>query len=75
MQPVIKLDGVQKIFYTDEVETHVLAGINLQVEGEGTFPSQVHPAAASPRCCRLAIRMARIAAKESKIFLPSSTAM
>jgi len=28
---LIKLDGVKKVFYTDEVETHALAGIHLQI--------------------------------------------
>jgi len=30
-QPVITLSGVTKVFYTDEVETHALAGINLEI--------------------------------------------
>jgi putative ABC transport system ATP-binding protein len=30
-QPLITLDGIKKIFYTDEVETHALAGIHLEV--------------------------------------------
>jgi len=28
-QNLIKLDGVKKVFYTDEVETHALGGIHL----------------------------------------------
>jgi len=28
-QPLINLDGVTKVFYTDEVETHALAGSHL----------------------------------------------
>jgi putative ABC transport system ATP-binding protein len=31
-QPLINLDGVTKIFYTDEVETHALAGIHLEIQ-------------------------------------------
>ena len=31
-QPLIHLDGVKKIFYTDEVETHALAGIHLEIQ-------------------------------------------
>src|SRR5882672_231895 len=31
-QPLIHLDGVQKVFYTDEVETHALAGIHLEIQ-------------------------------------------
>ena len=30
--PLIKLDGLTKVFYTDEVETHALAGIHLQID-------------------------------------------
>jgi putative ABC transport system ATP-binding protein len=30
-QSLINLDGVTKIFYTDEVETHALAGIHLEI--------------------------------------------
>jgi putative ABC transport system ATP-binding protein len=30
-QPLIRLDGVTKVFYTDEVETHALAGIHLEI--------------------------------------------
>ena len=31
-QAVISLNGVTKVFYTDEVETHALAGINLEIQ-------------------------------------------
>ena len=31
-QTLIQLDGVTKIFYTDEVETHALAGIHLEIQ-------------------------------------------
>ncbi len=30
-QPLIKLDGIKKVFLTDEVETHALSGIHLDV--------------------------------------------
>ena len=30
--PLIRLDGVTKVFYTDEVETHALSGIYLAIE-------------------------------------------
>ena len=30
MEPMIKLQGVTKVFYTEEVETHALAGIHLE---------------------------------------------
>jgi putative ABC transport system ATP-binding protein len=28
-QPVIRLEAVTKVFFTDEVETHALSGIHL----------------------------------------------
>ena len=31
-QPLIKLEGITKIFYTDEVETHALSGIDLEIQ-------------------------------------------
>ena len=30
-EPVIRLEGVQKVFYTDEVETHALDNINIDI--------------------------------------------
>jgi putative ABC transport system ATP-binding protein len=30
--PLIRLDGITKIFYTDEVETHALSGIHLEIQ-------------------------------------------
>src|SRR6185437_7039066 len=34
-QSLIKLDGVTKVYYTDELETHALSGIQLDIlEGE-----------------------------------------
>jgi len=30
-EPLIKLEGVTKAFFTDEVETHALSGINLEI--------------------------------------------
>jgi putative ABC transport system ATP-binding protein len=30
-QSLIKLEGVKKVFYTDEVETHALAGIHMEI--------------------------------------------
>jgi putative ABC transport system ATP-binding protein len=32
MEPLIRLDGVSKIFYTDEVETHALNTVQLQIQ-------------------------------------------
>jgi putative ABC transport system ATP-binding protein len=31
-QPLIRLEGVQKVFFTDEVETHALSGTHLEVK-------------------------------------------
>src|SRR6187397_1460943 len=31
-QSLIHLDGVTKVFFTDEVETHALAGIHLEIK-------------------------------------------
>jgi putative ABC transport system ATP-binding protein len=36
MQPAIQLEGIRKIFETDEVETHALSGIDLTIE-QGEF--------------------------------------
>ena len=30
--PLIRLEGVTKVFYTDEVETHALSGIHLAIQ-------------------------------------------
>src|ERR1051325_10503587 len=35
-QPMIRLEGVTKIFTTDEVETHALSGIHLEIN-KGEF--------------------------------------
>jgi putative ABC transport system ATP-binding protein len=31
-EPLIKLTGIKKIFYTDEVETHALAEVNMEIK-------------------------------------------
>jgi putative ABC transport system ATP-binding protein len=41
-QPLIRLDGVTKVFLTDEVETHALSGIHLEI-GSGDFISIAGP--------------------------------
>ncbi len=41
-QGLIKLDGVTKVFYTDEVETHALSGIHLDIKA-GEFVSIAGP--------------------------------
>jgi putative ABC transport system ATP-binding protein len=40
--PVIRLDGVTKVFFTDEVETHALSGVHLQIQ-HGEFISIAGP--------------------------------
>ncbi len=41
-QPLINLDGVTKVFYTDEVETHALSGIHLGIR-KGEYVSIAGP--------------------------------
>ena len=40
--PVIRLEGVTKVFFTDEVETHALSGVHLQIR-DGEFVSIAGP--------------------------------
>src|SRR4051812_30305555 len=40
--PLIKLDGITKVFYTDEVETHALSGIHLEI-ARGEYVSIAGP--------------------------------
>ena len=42
MPPVIKLAGVTKVFFTDEVETHALSGIHMEI-GKGEYVSIAGP--------------------------------
>jgi len=42
LQPLLKLEGVTKVFFTEEVETHALAGIHLQI-GKGEYVSIAGP--------------------------------
>lgn len=37
-QPLVRLDGVSKVFHTDEVETHALSGIRIEIQN-GEFLS------------------------------------
>jgi len=41
-QPLIRLDGVTKVFFTDEVETHALSGIHLEIR-KGEYVSIAGP--------------------------------
>ena len=42
MEPLIKLEAVSKVFLTDEVETHALASIDMQI-GRGEYVSIAGP--------------------------------
>src|SRR5512147_815727 len=41
-QSLIRLEGVTKIFYTDEVETHALSGIHMEIR-QGEYVSIAGP--------------------------------
>ena len=41
-QPIIRLEDIQKVFYTDEVETHALSGIHLEIRN-GEYVSIAGP--------------------------------
>ncbi|HEY0966615.1 MAG TPA: ATP-binding cassette domain-containing protein, partial [Opitutaceae bacterium] len=41
-ESLIKLDGVTKVFFTDEVETHALSGIHMEIR-KGEYVSIAGP--------------------------------
>src|SRR5262245_26759277 len=41
-EPLLRMDGVTKVFYTDEVETHALSGIHLEIN-KGEYVSIAGP--------------------------------
>ena len=41
-EPLIRLDGIKKVFFTDEVETHALSGIHLTIS-QGEYVSIAGP--------------------------------
>ena len=41
-EPLLRMDSVTKVFYTDEVETHALAGIHLEIN-QGDYVSIAGP--------------------------------
>src|SRR5919107_6239422 len=41
-KPLIHLENVKKVFYTDEVETHALSGIHLDIN-EGEYIAMAGP--------------------------------
>jgi len=54
-QTLINLENVTKIFYTDEVETHALSGIHLDIKKANTLPSPARQAAANQHCSPLLV--------------------
>jgi putative ABC transport system ATP-binding protein len=42
LEPLLKLDAVTKVFFTDEVETHALAGVHMEI-GRGEYVSIAGP--------------------------------
>ena len=52
-RPLIRLEGIKKVFYTDEVETHALVRrAPRDRSAASTSPSPARRAAARPRCSR-----------------------
>jgi len=51
LQPLIKLDGVTKVFFTDEVETHACRGSRFRSGRASTWRSPGRRAAGNQRCC------------------------
>src|SRR5919197_1434635 len=41
-ESLLRLEGVTKVFYTDEVETHALSGVHLEI-GQGEYVSIAGP--------------------------------
>lgn len=41
-EPLLRMDSVKKVFYTDEVETHALSGIHIEIN-KGEFVSIAGP--------------------------------
>ena len=41
-QPLLRLEGIKKVFFIDEVETHALAGIHLEIN-QGDYLSIAGP--------------------------------
>jgi putative ABC transport system ATP-binding protein len=42
MEPLLRLEDVTKVFYTDEVETHALSGVHLEIH-KGDYVSVAGP--------------------------------
>ena len=39
--PLIHMQDINKVFYTDEVETHALAGVQVSIHDMGATPAVV----------------------------------
>ena len=68
---LIRLDGVTKVFYTDEVETHALAGIHLEIRnGESVMQllQELHRAGATIAMVTHDPRYARHADRSIHLF-------
>ena len=59
-EALINLDGVTKVFYTDEVETHALAGVHLEIRS-GEFVSIAGPSGCGKSTLLSILRAARFA--------------
>jgi putative ABC transport system ATP-binding protein len=42
MPPLISLEGIEKVYLTEEIETHALSGVNMEI-GEGEYVSIAGP--------------------------------
>jgi putative ABC transport system ATP-binding protein len=49
-QPLIRLQDVKKVFFTDEVETHALAGTHLDI-ANGEYVSITGPSGCPSSAC------------------------
>jgi hypothetical protein len=48
---LIQLSAISKVFVADEIETHALSDIHLNIEKANTSALADHPAVVSRRCC------------------------
>ena len=59
-QSLIRLEGVTKVFYTDEVETHALGGMHLDIKN-GEFLSIAGPSGCGKSTLLSILGLARFA--------------
>lgn len=48
--PLIRMLGIARMFFTDEVETHALADMHLEIRVASSSQSPARPAVARQRC-------------------------